>query len=226
MWGDFEMTTKNIWGFAILAASMLVSVTAHAQVQQLPKPKVGVAVQRLPETTNAIPVGEARPVWGWVDFCRRYAGACDVPKARPQDVRLDAASWNVVVEVNRSINTAIDPVTDQDHWRTADRWDYPTDGKGDCEDYVLLKRKILMERGFPRQSLLVTVVIDHNGDGHAVLTVTTDRGDLVLDNLDPQVKLWSETSYRYLKRQSEYDSGAWVAIEDSGRGQSQVGSLR
>lgn len=214
MWGDFEMTTKNIWGFAILAASMLVSVTAHAQVQQLPKPKVGVAVQRLPETTNAIPVGEARPVWGWVDFCRRYAGACDVPKARPQDVRLDAASWNVVVEVNRSINTAIDPVTDQDHWRTADRWDYPTDGKGDCEDYVLLKRKILMERGFPRQSLLVTVVIDHNGDGHAVLTVKTDHGDFVLDNMRDEVLPWVRTGYRFVKRQSQEDPNRWVALDD------------
>jgi predicted transglutaminase-like cysteine proteinase len=57
------------------------------------------------------------------------------------------------------------------------------------------------------------------------LTVTSDRGDLVLDNLDPQVRLCSETSYRYLKRQSEYDTGAWLAVED-GRSQPLVGSLR
>ena len=74
-------------------------------------------------------------------------------------------------------------------------------------------------------ALLITVVRQTNGDGHAVLTVTSNRGDLVLDNLDPQVKLWSETSYRYLKRQSQYDSGLWVAIED-GRSQQLVGSLR
>ena len=72
-------------------------------------------------------------------------------------------------------------------------------------------------------ALLITVVRQKNGDGHAVLTVTTSRGDLVLDNLDPHISLWSGTGYRYLKRQSEYDSGEWVEIED-GRA-NEVGSL-
>ena len=64
-----------------------------------------------------------------------------------------------------------------------DHWDYPVDGKGDCKIYALFKRKLLIERGFPRQALLMTIVRDLNGDGHAVLTVKTDRGDFVLDNL-------------------------------------------
>ena len=214
MWGDFDMTKKNVWGFVAVVASMMISTAAHAQVQQLPKPKAGMVAARLPETTNAVPVGDARPVWGWVDFCRRYAGACDAPRARPQDVRLDAATWAVMVEVNRSINAAIEPATDQDHWHVADRWDYPTDGKGDCEDYVLLKRKVLMERGFPRQALLVTVVIDQNGDGHAVLTVKTDHGDFVLDNMRDDVLAWVRTGYRFVKRQSQEEPNRWVAIDD------------
>jgi predicted transglutaminase-like cysteine proteinase len=82
-----------------------------------------------------------------------------------------------------------------------------------------------MAKGWPAAALLITVVRQTNGDGHAVLTVTSNRGDLVLDNLDPQVRLWSETSYRYLKRQSQYDTGLWVAVED-GRSQQLVGSLR
>ena len=214
MWGDFEMTKKNIWGLIALAASMLVADAAQAQVQQLPKPKAGVVAARLPETTNAVPVGDARPVWGWVDFCRRYAGACEAPRTRAQDIRLDSAAWAAIVEVNRSINAAIEPSTDQDHWRAADRWDYPTDGKGDCEDYVLLKRKILMERGFPRQALLVTVVIDQAGDGHAVLTVKTDHGDFVLDNMRDEVLAWVKTGYRFVKRQSQEEPNRWVALDD------------
>jgi predicted transglutaminase-like cysteine proteinase len=39
----------------------------------------------------------------------------------------------------------------------------------DCEDYVLLKRRMLMQAGWPREALLVTVVRDKKGDGHAVL---------------------------------------------------------
>ncbi len=169
---------------------------------------------RLPETTNALPVGDARPVWGWVDFCRRQGQNCTVAKARSQEVRLDGNTWNVMVEVNRSINAAIDPVTDMDHWGVADRWDFPTDGRGDCEDYVLLKRKVLMERGFPRQALLVTVVIDGNGDGHAVLTVKSDHGDFVLDNMRDDVRAWVRTGYRFVKRQSQEDPNRWVALDD------------
>ena len=105
---------------------------------------------------------------------------------------------------------------------SASVWVYPTES-GDCEDFVLLKRRMLIDAGWPVGALLITVVRQKNGDGHAVLTVTTSRGDLVLDNLDPHISLWSGTGYRYLKRQSEYDSGEWVEIED-GRA-NEVGSL-
>ena len=63
----------------------------------------------------------------------------------------------------------------------------PTDGYGDCEDYVLLKRKMLIDAGWPREALLITVVRDRKGEGHAVLTVKTDKGELVLDNQNENV---------------------------------------
>ena len=75
----------------------------------------------------------------------------------------------------------------------------------------------------PLGGLLITVVRQENGDGHAVLTVLTDRGDLVLDNLSPDVLVWNDTPYRFLKRQSTRDTGQWVAIDD-GRAAT-VGSL-
>ncbi len=78
-------------------------------------------------------------------------------------------------------------------------------GKGDCEDYVLLKRRMLMQAGWPREALLITVVRDKKGDGHAVLTVKTDKGDFILDNQAENVLLWSETGYRFVKRQSQSD---------------------
>src|SRR4029078_2889704 len=92
-----------------------------------------------------------------------------------------------------------------------------------CEDLVLLKRRMLIEKGWPVGALLITVVRQSSGEGHAVLTVLTDRGDLVLDNLDPHIVVWSQTDYHFVKRQSEFDSGQWVSVDD-GRAP-EVGSL-
>jgi predicted transglutaminase-like cysteine proteinase len=192
----------------------LIVFTAAAAASTIAEARDAVVLARLPETTTAVPVGEARPVWGWVDYCRRTSGACDGGRTAARDVRLDARVWNTVLEVNQSVNRAIEPMTDQDHWGMVDRWDIPTDGKGDCEDYVLLKRKLLVERGFPRQALLVTVVVDGHGDGHAVLTVKTDHGDFVLDNMRDDVLAWVKTGYRFVKRQSQEDQNRWVALDD------------
>ena len=95
-----------------------------------------------------------------------------------------------------------------------EKWSYPDTGKGDCEDYVLLKRRMLMQAGWPREALLITVVRDKKGDGHAVLTVKTDKGDFILDNQEENVLLWSETGYRFVKRQSQSDPNVWVALGD------------
>jgi predicted transglutaminase-like cysteine proteinase len=104
------------------------------------------------------------------------------------------------------------PVTDEDQWGEVERWSFPTTGEGDCEDYVLEKRERLMALGWPRQALLVTVVRDRKGDGHAVLMVKTDRGDFVLDNQNPKVMSWNKTGYRYIKRQAQDNPNRWVSL--------------
>src|SRR5207253_4774722 len=63
-------------------------------------------------------------------------------------------------------------------------------------------------------ALLITVVREKNGNGHAVLTVKTDKGEFVLDNQEERILLWSETSYHYVKRQSQSDPNRWVALGD------------
>ncbi|MDE2579556.1 MAG: transglutaminase-like cysteine peptidase [Hyphomicrobiales bacterium] len=159
------------------------------------------------------PVGAATSVpYGWVDFCQRYKGECTARAAAPADIVLTARTMREIQRINAWVNKNIEAVSDMDHWGVVDQWDYPTDGKGDCEDYALLKRRMLMERGFPMSALLMTVVKDKNGDGHAILTVKTDRGDFVLDNLSEDVKGWNKTGYRFVKRQSQNDQNAWVSI--------------
>ena len=150
--------------------------------------------------------------YGWVDFCNRYSSDCDVEPLSAVDVDLTAGAMKDLERVNRQVNAAIKPETDMDHWGVVDRWDYPMDGRGDCEDYALLKRKILMSAGYPRQALLMTVVKDHEGEGHAILTVKTNRGEYVLDNLDDRVMAWSDTGYTFIKRQSQEAPNLWQSI--------------
>jgi len=169
--------------------------------------------QGLPRATAA-PVGAQTSIpYGWVDFCNRRPEECSIGKLKPLDIRLTRQVWSTLNEINAFANAAIEPISNLDHWGTTlDHWDYPVDGKGDCKVYALLKRKLLIERGFPRQALLMTIVRDLNGDGHAVLTVKTDRGDFVLDNLSEDIRPWSATGYQFYKRQAQDDPNVWLSL--------------
>jgi predicted transglutaminase-like cysteine proteinase len=156
----------------------------------------------------------ARAPIGWIEFCAEYSRECNTKRLEARDVVLTPASWNDLVRINKQVNDSIKPMTDIEHWGLVERWSYPDDGYGDCEDYVLLKRKLLMQAGWPRQALLITVVRDTKGEGHAVLTVKTDKGELILDNQEEQVLLWSQTGYRFVKRQSQQDPNTWVSLGD------------
>jgi predicted transglutaminase-like cysteine proteinase len=163
---------------------------------------------------------------GHYDFCQRYASECTVRTSRDPRVTLTPEKWNQLVLVNAKVNHDITEATDQQIYGVPEYWAYPDKiGEGDCEDLVLLKQRDLIKLGWPVGALLITVVRQTNGDGHAVLTVVTDRGDLVLDNMEQRILLWNETSYAYVKRQSEYNSGQWVGIDDAGSGIA-VGSVR
>ena len=150
----------------------------------------------------------------WIEFCSNNPKDCNGGSTSPRDVVLNGKSWKDLVRINKHVNDSIKPMTDQDHWGTVEKWSYPEDGYGDCEDYVLLKRKLLAQAGWPREALLITVVREKSGDGHAVLTVKTDKGEFILDNQNPEILLWSETSYRFVKRQSQTDPNAWVSLGD------------
>jgi predicted transglutaminase-like cysteine proteinase len=151
---------------------------------------------------------------GHYEFCETHVSECNIHSTNTLPARITDYGRNVIREVNDKVNTDITPETDQDLYGRDEVWAYPTDA-GDCEDYVLLKRRDLIERGFSPADLLITVVRKPDGEGHAVLTVRATDGDYILDNLDNDVKLWSDTPYRYLKRQAANDTGRWVTIENS-----------
>ena len=126
---------------------------------------------------------------------------------------MSGALWKEIVAVNAAVNAAVKPMNDFDIYGKDEVWAYPN-GTGDCEDYVLEKRRDLMRKGVSLSNLLITVVRKPDGEGHAVLTVRTDKGDFVLDNLTDSVRQWDRTGYRFLKRQASDHTGRWVTIRE------------
>jgi Predicted periplasmic protein len=174
-------------------------------------------------SVNLVAVGKTNPPVGHYEFCKANPSECRSLGADRGPMKLTRKAWATMLSVNADVNNAIRPDTDQNIYGVAEVWAYPST-VGDCEDYVLLKRKMLIEKGFHPSDLLITVVLQPNGEGHAVLTVRTDYGDYILDNMRPDVRLWSETGYTFVKRQSSEHAGKWTKL---GEGQPvAVGAVR
>jgi predicted transglutaminase-like cysteine proteinase len=155
--------------------------------------------------------GTSLPPIGFVQFCARQPEDCRAIGDRATEVALTPSRWNLLNQVNKLVNRKIAPMSDIELHQVPELWTVPTEA-GDCEDYVLLKKRYLEGLGFPAETLLITVVLDEVGEGHAVLTVHTDKGDFVLDNRRGEVLRWAETHYQFLKRQSQQNPGIWVAL--------------
>jgi predicted transglutaminase-like cysteine proteinase len=149
---------------------------------------------------------------GHFEFCKVLTPECRIKSAGVPPLIGGQRTMALIESVNLQVNRSIQPQTDLDIYGKDEVWAYPK-GAGDCEDYVLLKRKILINRGISPANLLITVVRKQDGEGHAVLTVRTRKGDFILDNLEDAMRPWQATGYKYLKRQSSEHTGHWVTIE-------------
>jgi len=161
--------------------------------------------------TNLVPTGKTNPPIGHFEFCKSYPAECGSLGKDRGAMALTRERWAQMLDINTSINQGIQPDTDLNIYGVEELWSYPRT-VGDCEDYVLLKRHMLIEKGFSPSDLLITVVLQPNGDGHAVLTVRTDYGDYILDNMRGDVRLWSETGYTFVKRQSSEHAARWTKL--------------
>ncbi|MET2829996.1 transglutaminase-like cysteine peptidase [Mesorhizobium shangrilense] len=153
----------------------------------------------------------SQPV-GHYDFCKAHPGECSIRPASLAPATMSSALLRKLTSVTAKVNAAVKPMSDLDIYGKDEVWAYPDNGVGDCEDYVLEKRRELGRMGVSLANLLITVVRKPDGEGHAVLTVRTDKGDYVLDNLNDKVKVWDQTGYRFLKRQAIDNTGRWVSI--------------
>jgi len=208
----FSYRKRSLVANITLLAGLLISTTTAANT-------VGHAAKAALSRSGKVHMkvyGRALPPIGFVKFCAKHRSECTKPNKRAVRARMTTDRWLQLVEVNAEVNAEIRPVTDYAKYKVLEHWTYPVNS-GDCEDYVLLKKRRLIELGWPPSSLLITVVRDRKGDGHAVLTASTDVGDFVLDNQAEQVVLWQRTPYSYIKRQSLNHPYVWVTLNDRNR---------
>ncbi|MFN3513204.1 MAG: transglutaminase-like cysteine peptidase [Phenylobacterium sp.] len=149
---------------------------------------------------------------------RAPAPPVSISDAAPGEHRiaLTPETLRLLDQVNREVNRAIAPAPDLAAGRPADVWSLPLThggGSGDCEDYVLEKRRALKAAGVPAKALSIAVARTPAGETHAVLLVATDRGELVLDNRSQWIAPWAQVGYRWVKRQAPGDPGTWVRVE-------------
>ena len=188
-------TSKNILAVSV-AMGVLWTGTAFAK-------------QGSPEFMSVS--GKTSQPIGHYEYCKIYRSDCSISSRDTSPTKLTKARWQAMQRINSGVNQRVMPVTDMDLYHVEEEWAYP-ERYGDCEDYVLEKRRLLMQEGWPASSLLITVVLQPNGDGHAVLTVRTDYGDYILDNMRGDVRLWSETGYTFVKRQSSENASQWTKL--------------
>lgn len=141
-----------------------------------------------------------------------------LPNRLMDRITLTAARWVELQTVNIAINRAIKPLTDLEAFGRYEYWTMPLAMEkarvGDCEDFALEKRRALIERGWSERTLRLATLIAPTYGRHAVLVIVTDKGDYVLDNLNEEVKPWTETNYDWQSRQDPDDPLRWVTISN------------
>jgi predicted transglutaminase-like cysteine proteinase len=203
MW-DGNMNRTIAKGIATLSI-MLLSANAFALESKTVQPNAN-------RSANAATFGKSLPPIGYVEFCAQGEDECQTTGGKNQRLAMSPDAWNMLAQVNTYVNGKIKPLSDNDLYHVAEKWTYPTSA-GDCEDYALLKKRYLQSMGFDVDNLLLTVLLDEKGEGHAVLTIVSDNGDFILDNRRDDILRWDQTPYKFLKRQSQTNPKQWLSLQ-------------
>lgn len=211
-----ESSSCVVWGRVMMRYGLICGAVLCALAGAFsPMTGAGAAPMQSDRASNFMRVfGGAQAPYGFVRFCEANAYHC--AQSDFENVRFNASPERLseLDQINRYVNARIAPQTDQEIYGVSEYWTLPTH-VGDCEDYALLKRQILIERGWPASALLLTVVRDELGDGHAILTARTAQGDFILDNKITDVRIWNQTPYEFVMRQSYVNPRAWVSLDSA-----------
>jgi predicted transglutaminase-like cysteine proteinase len=184
----------------LLVTGFLADARAQSSVSSL-------AAQSQTHSATAI---ESPP--GFRSSCARLSWLCtDIDDAV---TAIDPGRLLLLADaVNRHVNATVAQLSDPENYGVAEHWTLPENGRGDCEDFVLRKYKDLLDAGVPARYLSVAIVLDWQGDNHAVLVLHHASGDLVLDSLTSSVLPWNRSGYRFLAMQSARNKARWEIVD-------------
>jgi len=172
---------------------------------------IGLGVPGLGANNNShlVVVSASNGPSGFKGICKTYDWACS---DRSGSLRDDKSVMQTAIIINSQVNAAIEPVTDAAQYGVVERWTLPDTGRGDCEDFALLKKKLLIEAGVAASNLLM-VVAKSKGERHAMLILRLNDGDYVLDNLSPEIIAWANSAYTFLELQAPSEPSGWESIK-------------
>ena len=145
---------------------------------------------------------------GFSSVCSSYRWACASRAGRVDE----ASKYELAKKVNAGVNKQVQPVSDRVLYGRDEHWILPTAGKGDCEDYALMKMKLLLDAGVASKDLLLATVLTGRGEHHVVLVVRTTVGDYFLDNLTGAMRLWNQSGYTVVKMQRPNSRSNWGLV--------------
>ena len=165
----------------------------------------------------------------WVSFCSREPSDCVNTNYDIKRIPFTRENFEKISRIDGLVNSTTEYLSDTEHWGELDHWSYVEDGKGDCEDYALEKRRRLIAEGFPPSALQLAIMYrflpssESNLSaqplliGHAMLRVlfvdeTGKTVDKFLDlaSLTGDLQPRSNFNYIFDVHQSAWNPNIWV----------------
>ncbi len=206
---DLSNTTSNAvlkikkrMAFGVIASIISICVTGFSPAFA----NSGAGAFLVAHSAISAPAGAA-------GLCGKYRWACD-SSGHSNISQSDLIG--LAASVNTKVNRQTREIADQTQFGREEYWTLPTARGGDCEDFALLKKKTLIENGVASKNLLIATVLDRSLNNHAVLVLRTPKGDLVLDNMNKDIRPWKKTGYTFLKLQNPAAPGRWDAVISGG----------
>jgi predicted transglutaminase-like cysteine proteinase len=135
--------------------------------------------------------------------------------------------------INRAVNLAITPASDEAEWGVEDHWSSPFETlqshRGDCEDYAIVKYIALREAGLPSEDVKLLILRNlFPNEEHAVAAARVDGEWLILDNrwltlvrdtdtirTTPQFLLDESGVHRFVSSRGRLLSSLWNATDNA-----------
>jgi predicted transglutaminase-like cysteine proteinase len=206
-----RQTTKTL-AVAVLAVAACWTSTSQAAFVSYPR-ALEVQLNRISFEKPAL-----APMAHTV-FCLRYKNDCEVRGGnfRKHNMEMTVDRLNELNSVNRQVNRDIIPQV-----YSGNLVDEPwivSPAAGDCNDFAVTKRHELLAQGWPSRALLLSEVVVADGEHHLVLVVGmkdpnhAERAvDLVLDNLNYNLRPIQQTPYRWVRMESPDNPKFWSAV--------------